>query len=102
MAAPAAAASCSSVLVMMPPQELLGIVTERDLVMRVLAKGLDLKPETVIAQDIQDAGNTSAASIPLAMFTLLNSGEAKPGSVALLLGYGAGLAYAAQVIRLPG
>ena len=68
----------------------------------LLAKGLDLKPETVIAQDIQDAGNTSAASIPLAMFTLLNSGEAKPGSVALLLGYGAGLAYAAQVIRLPG
>ncbi|WP_418003158.1 beta-ketoacyl-ACP synthase III [Mycobacterium sp. PDNC021] len=68
----------------------------------LLAKGLELGPETVIAQDIQDAGNTSAASIPLAMFTLLDSGEAKPGSVALLLGYGAGLAYAAQVIRLPG
>ena len=68
----------------------------------LLAKGLDLKPETVIAQDIQDAGNTSAASIPLAMYTLLDTGEAKPGSVALLLGYGAGLAYAAQVIRLPG
>lgn len=68
----------------------------------LLAKGLELGPETVIAQDIQDAGNTSAASIPLAMFTLLDNGEAKPGSVALLLGYGAGLAYAAQVIRLPG
>lgn len=68
----------------------------------LLAKGLELGPETVIAQDIQDAGNTSAASIPLAMFTLLDTGEAKPGSVALLLGYGAGLAYAAQVIRLPG
>ncbi|WP_285032834.1 beta-ketoacyl-ACP synthase III [Mycolicibacterium sp. lyk4-40-TYG-92] len=68
----------------------------------LLAKGLELKPETVIAQDIQDAGNTSAASIPLAMYTLLDTGEAKPGSVALLLGYGAGLAYAAQVIRLPG
>ena len=68
----------------------------------LLAKGLELKPETVIAQDIQDAGNTSAASIPLAMYTLLDTGEAKPGSLALLLGYGAGLAYAAQVIRLPG
>lgn len=68
----------------------------------LLTKGLGLNPETVVAQDIQDAGNTSAASIPLAMYTLLNSGEAKPGSVALLLGYGAGLAYAAQVIRLPG
>lgn len=68
----------------------------------LLTKGLELKPETVVAQDIQDAGNTSAASIPLAMYTLLNTGEAKPGSLALLLGYGAGLAYAAQVIRLPG
>lgn len=68
----------------------------------LLTKGLELKPETVIAQDIQDAGNTSAASIPLAMYTLLDTGEAKPGSLALLLGYGAGLAYAAQVIRLPG
>ena len=68
----------------------------------LLTKGLGLNPETVVAQDIQDAGNTSAASIPLAMYTLLDTGEAKPGSVALLLGYGAGLAYAAQVIRLPG
>ncbi|MUL45965.1 ketoacyl-ACP synthase III [Mycobacterium sp. CBMA293] len=68
----------------------------------LLTKGLELKPETVIAQDIQDAGNTSAASIPLAMYTLLNNGEAKPGALALLIGYGAGLAYAAQVIRLPG
>jgi beta-ketoacyl-[acyl-carrier-protein] synthase III len=68
----------------------------------LLTKGLGLSPETVVAQDIQDAGNTSAASIPLAMYTLLDTGEAKPGSLALLLGYGAGLAYAAQVIRLPG
>jgi len=67
----------------------------------LLARGLDLKPETVVAQDIQDTGNTSAASIPLAMDTLLSSGAVKPGSLALLLGYGAGLAYAAQVIRLP-
>ncbi|MGB8407898.1 MAG: beta-ketoacyl-ACP synthase III [Mycobacterium sp.] len=68
----------------------------------LLTKGLELKPETVVAQDIQDTGNTSAASIPLAMDTLLTTGAVKPGSLALLLGYGAGLAYAAQVIRLPG
>ena len=68
----------------------------------LLAKGLELNPETVIAQDIQDTGNTSAASIPLAMDTLLSTGAVKPGALALLLGYGAGLAYAAQVIRLPG
>lgn len=68
----------------------------------LLAKALELNPETVIAQDIQDTGNTSAASIPLAMDTLLSTGAVKPGALALLLGYGAGLAYAAQVIRLPG
>jgi len=46
-------ASCSSVLVMMPPQELLGIVTERDLVMRVLAKGLD--PERTTVREVMTA-----------------------------------------------
>ena len=67
----------------------------------LLARGLDFKPDTVIAGDIESTGNTSAASIPLAMDALLSSGAAKSGSLALLLGYGAGLAYAAQVVRLP-
>jgi beta-ketoacyl ACP synthase len=67
----------------------------------VLAKSLELRPDAVIANDIEHTGNTSAASIPLAMAELLATGEAKAGDLALLLGYGAGLSYAAQVVRLP-
>ena len=67
----------------------------------VLAKGLELRPDAVVANDIEHTGNTSAASIPLAMAEVLATGAAKAGDLALLLGYGAGLSYAAQVVRLP-
>jgi beta-ketoacyl ACP synthase len=67
----------------------------------VLAKSLELRPDAVIANDIEHTGNTSAASIPLAMAEVLATGAAKGGDLALLLGYGAGLSYAAQVVRLP-
>ncbi|HYB81458.1 MAG TPA: beta-ketoacyl-ACP synthase III [Mycobacterium sp.] len=67
----------------------------------VLAKSLDLRPDAIVATDIEHTGNTSAASIPLAMAQLLATGAAKPGDLALLIGYGAGLSYAAQVVRLP-
>ncbi|QNI05586.1 ketoacyl-ACP synthase III [Mycobacterium kubicae] len=67
----------------------------------LLAKNLELREDAVIANDIEHTGNTSAASIPLAMSELLGSGAAKPGDLALLLGYGAGLSYAAQVVRMP-
>jgi 3-oxoacyl-[acyl-carrier-protein] synthase III len=66
-----------------------------------LVRALDL-PETVkIARDIVTSGNTSAASIPLAMDAMLRSGEAKPGDTALLIGFGSGLVHAAQVVTLP-
>ncbi len=67
----------------------------------VLAKSLELRPDAVIANDIEHTGNTSAASIPLAMAELLATGAAKAGDLALLIGYGAGLSYAAQVVRMP-
>ncbi len=67
----------------------------------VLAKSLGLRPDAVVANDIEHTGNTSAASIPLAMAELLATGAAEPGDVALLIGYGAGLSYAAQVVRMP-
>ena len=47
------------------------------------------------------SGNTSAASIPLALTALMESGEAKSGDLALVLGYGAGLTFAGQVLVLP-
>jgi 3-oxoacyl-[acyl-carrier-protein] synthase-3 len=59
-------------------------------------------PESVVtARDIVEQGNTSAASIPLAIERLLETGQAKSGDLALLIGFGAGLVYAAQVVRIP-
>src|SRR4051794_7336052 len=66
-----------------------------------MARAMKL-PETVkIARDIAEQGNTSAASIPLAIDRMYADGDAKSGDVALLIAFGAGLAYAAQVVVLP-
>jgi 3-oxoacyl-[acyl-carrier-protein] synthase-3 len=56
---------------------------------------------TTVARDVCTSGNTSAASIPIAIGALRRDGRTRPGQVALLVGFGAGLSYAAQVIRLP-
>jgi beta-ketoacyl-[acyl-carrier-protein] synthase III len=67
----------------------------------LLVKSLELRPDVIVANDIEQAGNTSAASVPLAIAELMSTGAAKPGDLALLIGYGAGLSYAAQVVRMP-
>jgi 3-oxoacyl-[acyl-carrier-protein] synthase-3 len=66
-----------------------------------MIRALKLPPHVPVARDIAESGNTSAASVPLAMATMLETGEAKSGGLALLIGFGAGLAYAAQVVTLP-
>ncbi|MBB5957885.1 3-oxoacyl-[acyl-carrier-protein] synthase-3 [Saccharothrix tamanrassetensis] len=66
---------------------------------RLRAKGA--REDLVIARDIVDSGNTSSASIPLALDHMRAAGEVKSGDVALLVGFGAGLSYAGQVVRLP-
>src|SRR3954454_9922135 len=66
-----------------------------------MVKTLRLPAHIPVARDIKETGNTSAASVPLAMERMLESGEAKSGDLALLIGFGAGLVYAAQVVRLP-
>jgi 3-oxoacyl-[acyl-carrier-protein] synthase-3 len=66
-----------------------------------LAKQLKIPESVVIARDIIYTGNTSAASVPLAMHALLESGEVKSGGLALQIGFGAGLAFGAQVVVLP-
>jgi 3-oxoacyl-[acyl-carrier-protein] synthase-3 len=58
-------------------------------------------PRERVADDIVHAGNTSSASIPLALSRMAERGDLKAGSPALLLGFGAGLCYAAQVITVP-
>lgn len=66
-----------------------------------LARELKLRDHTAIGRDIMENGNTSAASIPLAIDQLLSSGQVRSGGTALLLGFGAGMVYAGQVVHLP-
>ncbi|MGI8577898.1 MAG: beta-ketoacyl-ACP synthase III [Nocardioidaceae bacterium] len=66
-----------------------------------MARTLKLPDRVVIARDIAYQGNTSAASVPLAAEALIESGQVNSGDNALLIAFGAGLAYAAQVIKLP-
>ncbi len=66
-----------------------------------LVKQLALPESVAVARDIINTGNTSAASVPLAMHQLLKDGTVKSGGLALEIGFGAGLAFAAQVVVLP-
>jgi 3-oxoacyl-[acyl-carrier-protein] synthase III len=58
-------------------------------------------PQALVADDIVTAGNTSSASIPLALSRMLERGEIASGAPVLLLGFGAGICYAGQVIKVP-
>jgi len=66
-----------------------------------MARSMKLPPHVQIARDIAEQGNTSAASIPLALARMVEEGTAKSGDTALLIAFGAGLAYAAQVVTVP-
>ncbi len=66
-----------------------------------LAKQLKLPEHVIIGRDIADAGNTSAASIPLATHRLLAENPELSGKLSLQIGFGAGLVFGAQVVRLP-
>ena len=85
------------------PEDLSAIVTHQAN-MRIIdefVKQLKLPESVVVARDIAETGNTSAASIPLAMHRLLKEKQIKSGGYALQIGFGAGLAFAAQVVELP-
>ncbi len=66
-----------------------------------MARAMKLPATVRIARDIAQQGNTSAASVPLALERMIREGEARSGDTALLIAFGAGLAYAAQVVTIP-
>ncbi|ABK03846.1 3-oxoacyl-[acyl-carrier-protein] synthase-3 [Arthrobacter sp. PvP102] len=66
-----------------------------------MVKKLKLPESVKVARDIAEAGNTSAASIPLATHRLLQENPELSGGLALQIGFGAGLVFGAQVIVLP-
>jgi 3-oxoacyl-[acyl-carrier-protein] synthase-3 len=65
-----------------------------------IARRLNL-PNAIIAKDIVESGNTSAASVPLALSKLVERREVPSGAPVLLFGFGGGLTYAGQVVRCP-
>jgi 3-oxoacyl-[acyl-carrier-protein] synthase-3 len=85
------------------PEELAALVTHQanERIIDEMAKQLALPESVVVAKDIITTGNTSAASIPLAMHALMAEGRIKSGDLALQIGFGAGLAYGAQVVVVP-
>ena len=85
------------------PQELAAFVPHQAnlRIIDSLVRALKLPDSVVVARDVVDVGNTSAASIPLALARLVEAGEVASGAPALLLGFGAGLTYAGQVVLMP-
>lgn len=59
------------------------------------------REDMVVADDIVYSGNTSSASIPMAMDHMRAAGRVHSGDIALLVGFGAGLSYAGQVVVCP-
>ncbi|MGF3055326.1 beta-ketoacyl-ACP synthase III [Microbacterium sp. YY-01] len=90
----AAGVEASDIAAFIPHQANLRIIDE-------FAKQLKLPETTVIARDIETTGNTSAASIPLASHRLMSEHPELSGKLALQIGFGAGLVFAAQVVVLP-
>jgi len=66
-----------------------------------LVKRLKFPESVIIARDVTVSGNTSSASIPLALDALRQAGSVKSGDPVLMVGFGAGLAFAAQVALVP-
>lgn len=66
-----------------------------------MARAMKLPEHVRIARDVAEQGNTSAASVPMALERMVSDGEARSGDLALLVAFGAGLSYAAQVVVVP-
>lgn len=90
----AAGVEASDLAAFIPHQANMRIIDE-------FAKQLGLPESVRIGRDIETTGNTSAASIPLAAHRLLEENPELSGGLALQIGFGAGLVFAAQVVVLP-
>uniref|UniRef100_Q9F6D4 Beta-ketoacyl-[acyl-carrier-protein] synthase III n=1 Tax=Streptomyces lividans TaxID=1916 RepID=FABH_STRLI len=67
----------------------------------VLVDRLGVPEHVVVSRDAEDTGNTSSASVALALDRLVRSGAVPGGGPALMIGFGAGLSYAGQALLLP-
>ncbi|MEZ3434887.1 MAG: ketoacyl-ACP synthase III [Lachnospiraceae bacterium] len=69
-------------------------------IVEAVAKRLE-EPIEKFPMNLQEYGNTSSASIPILLDELNRAGRLKPGQRLLLAGFGAGLTWAASILRLP-
>ncbi|UNZ16832.1 beta-ketoacyl-ACP synthase III [Streptomyces sp. 891-h] len=85
------------------PGDLAGVVTHQAnlRMIEALVRQLELAEDVVVARDVVESGNTSAASVPLALAKLVERRELPPGAPVLLLTFGGGLSWAGQVVRCP-
>ncbi|MFE0099001.1 beta-ketoacyl-ACP synthase III [Streptomyces sp. NPDC059009] len=83
--------------------DLAGVVTHQAnlRIIEAITRALDLPADTVVATDVVDSGNTSAASVPLALSKLTERRTVPAGAPVLLLAFGGGLSWAGQVITCP-
>jgi len=84
-------------------RDLAGIVTHQAnlRIIEAMTRRLDLRDDVVIARDVVESGNTSAASVPLALSKMAERGELPSGQPVLLFAFGGGLSWAGQVITCP-
>lgn len=84
------------------PEEIVAFVPHQAnlRIIDALARRIGL-PNAIVARDVVTSGNTSAATIPLALSRMVERGEIPSGAPVLLLGFGSGLAYAGQVVLAP-
>ncbi|WP_456298525.1 beta-ketoacyl-ACP synthase III [Lentzea terrae] len=84
-------------------KDLAGIVTHQAnlRIIEAMSRKLDLRDDVVIARDVVHSGNTSAASVPLALSKMAERGELPSGQPVLLFAFGGGLSWAGQVITCP-
>ncbi|MEV6766575.1 beta-ketoacyl-ACP synthase 3 [Streptomyces sp. NPDC051105] len=84
------------------PEDLKGLVTHQANLRMITRLATSLgATNAAVARDIVETGNTSAASVPLALTRLIDLGQIRSGDPVLLMGFGAGLSFAAQVVSCP-
>lgn len=68
-------------------------------IIQTAAKNLGIPPEKTV-NTIEDTGNTTAGSIPIALHQGVSDGRIKKGDIVLFAAFGAGLTWGATVVRM--
>ena len=61
--------------------------------------GLGIPPERVMV-NLEHYGNTSAASVPIALDDAIRAGRAKPGDTVLLMAFGGGMTWGGVLLTV--